>query len=142
MKISIITVCHNAEDSIESTMLSIFEQTCQEIEYIIIDGNSSDSTLEIIEKYRNKVDKLISEPDSGIYNAMNKGIDAATGDYLIFLNAGDRFHSPDALEKVFGYISKHNKDIFFADVNLISKKGSSRVNSFTLSTEGFPPISQ
>lgn len=92
MKISIITVCKNAESAIERTMLSVVTQSCfsKNIEYLIIDGASTDKTLEIIKQYANKYPiKWISEPDSGIYNAMNKGTKLASGDYLLFLNAGD-----------------------------------------------------
>lgn len=92
MKISIITVCKNAENAIERTMLSVVTQSCfaENIEYLIIDGASTDKTVEIIKQYSNKYPiKWISEPDSGIYNAMNKGIKIANGEYLLFLNAGD-----------------------------------------------------
>ena len=92
MKISIITVCKNAENAIERTMLSVMSQNCfkENIEYVVIDGASTDKTDEIIQQYSNKYPiKWISEPDSGIYNAMNKGIKMATGEYLLFLNAGD-----------------------------------------------------
>ena len=92
MKVSIITVCKNAETAIERTMLSVVTQSCfaENIEYLIVDGASTDKTVEIIEQYAGKYPiKWISEPDSGIYNAMNKGIKLATGDYLLFLNAGD-----------------------------------------------------
>ena len=91
-KISIITVCKNAENAIERTMLSVVTQSCfsENIEYLIIDGASTDKTIEIIQQYADKYPiKWISEPDSGIYNAMNKGIKLATGDHLLFLNAGD-----------------------------------------------------
>ena len=92
MKISIITVCKNAENAIERTILSVVTQSCfaENIEYLIIDGASNDKTLDIIKQYADKYPiEWISEPDSGIYNAMNKGIKLATGDYLLFLNAGD-----------------------------------------------------
>lgn len=92
MKISIITVCKNAENAIEGTMLSVVTQNCfnENIEYVIVDGASTDKTVELIQQYANKYPiKWISEPDSGIYNAMNKGIKMASGDYLLFLNAGD-----------------------------------------------------
>ncbi len=100
MKISIITVCKNAGDVIEKTFLSIFNQTYKNIEYVIIDGASNDKTASIIEKYKDQISYFVSEPDSGIYNAMNKGIKAATGDILLFLNAGDSLYD----ENVFSHI--------------------------------------
>lgn len=93
-KISIVTVCFNAVKSIEETMLSVLNQTYPNIEYIIIDGGSTDGTVDLIKKYSNRLAYWVSEPDKGIYDAMNKGIDIATGDYINFLNAGDEFYSP------------------------------------------------
>lgn len=97
---SIITVTYNAESTIEATMRSIKQQTFRPIEHIIIDGASKDNTLYIINKYKDDNTKVISEPDHGLYDAMNKGIRLATGTYLCFLNAGDTFHEQDTLEKM------------------------------------------
>lgn len=93
LKISVVTVCFNAVDVIEKTILSIVNQTYQNIEYIIIDGASTDGTVDIIKKYRNNIAYFISEPDKGIYDAMNKGIKIATGEWINFMNAGDGFHN-------------------------------------------------
>jgi glycosyltransferase involved in cell wall biosynthesis len=110
MKIAIITVCKNAERSIERTILSVVTQTHQNIEYIIVDGASTDNTLEIIKKYEKQVSSryasrftlhYISEPDTGIYNAMNKGIKMATGEWIHILNAGDVYFSKDVLSEIF-----------------------------------------
>ncbi len=98
-KISIITITYNAEKYIERTIKSIVTQTYSNIEYIIIDGKSTDKTLEIANKYSNKITKIISEPDKGLYDAMNKGIANATGDYLWFMNAGDEVFDAQTLEK-------------------------------------------
>ena len=89
MKISVVTVCYNAADTIEKTMLSVLNQTYHDIEYIIIDGGSTDGTVDIIRKYADKIAYWVSEPDKGIYDAMNKGIKVATGDFLFFLGADD-----------------------------------------------------
>ena len=80
MKISVVTVCYNAQDTIQRTIDSVLSQSYQDIEYIIIDGESSDDTLDIVDRYKDKI-KIISEPDNGLYDAMNKGVKLATGDY-------------------------------------------------------------
>lgn len=100
LKISVITVCYNAVDTIEETMLSVLNQTYDNIEYIIIDGGSTDGTVDIIKKYADRLAYWVSEPDRGIYDAMNKGIDAAIGDYINFMNAGDTFNNSEALSEV------------------------------------------
>ena len=100
LKFSIVTVCRNAEGSIEKTIRSVTEQTYSDIEYIIIDAVSTDSTLAIVDKYKSKVARVVSEPDKGIYDAMNKGVSYATGDYVFFLNAGDLLISEYEIEKV------------------------------------------
>ena len=89
LKITFITVCYNAIDTLEKTILSIINQTYPNIEYIIIDGASTDGTVDIIKKYEHKLSYWISEPDKGIYDAMNKGLKRATGDYINFMNADD-----------------------------------------------------
>ena len=96
-KFSIITVTYNAEKVIENTIQSVIVQTYKNIEYIIIDGASTDHTMDIVNKYRERIHQVISEPDKGLYDAMNKGIQRSTGDYVCFLNAGDTFHQDDTL---------------------------------------------
>lgn len=100
-KITVVTVCFNAAETIEKTILSVVGQTYDNIEYLIIDGGSKDDTLEIIKKYENNISKWISEPDKGIYDAMNKAIKMATGEWINFMNAGDCFAADDVLEKIF-----------------------------------------
>jgi len=107
---SIITVTYNAESTIEATMRSVKQQTFRPIEHIIIDGASKDNTLYIINKYKDKNTKVISEPDHGLYDAMNKGIRLATGTYLCFLNAGDTFHEQDTLEKMVNNVGLSDND--------------------------------
>lgn len=125
MKISIITVCLNAKNTIEKTLLSIFNQTFKDIEVIVIDGASKDRTLEIIDKYKDKISHFVSEPDNGIYDAMNKGIKLATGDFICFLNAGDTFYDNNILEKVAQKLIKNPECKFlFGDAEYISEKGS------------------
>ena len=96
-KFSIITVCLNEREAIRDTCESIVTQTNRDFEWIVTDGGSSDGTLEILRQYEDSMDCLISEPDTGIYNAMNKGAVKASGQYLIFMNGGDRFACADAL---------------------------------------------
>lgn len=100
LKISVITVCYNAVDTLEETMLSVLNQTYPNIEYIVIDGGSTDGTVDIIKKYADRLAYWVSEPDKGIYDAMNKGLAAATGDYINFMNAGDRFYSDITIESI------------------------------------------
>lgn len=100
MKISVVTVCYNSVDTIEKTMLSVLNQTYPDVEYIIIDGGSTDGTVDIIKKYSDKLAYWISEPDKGIYDAMNKGISVATGDYINFMNSGDRFYNNKVISKL------------------------------------------
>jgi glycosyltransferase involved in cell wall biosynthesis len=100
MKVSIITVCLNAEASIEKTIQSVISQTFTDIEYIIIDGQSNDNTLEIIDKYRDSISKVISEHDQGIYDAMNKGIGISSGDIIYFLNADDYLYDKNVIKDV------------------------------------------
>lgn len=99
-KFSIITVCRNEEAAIRGTCESIVSQKYQNFEWVVVDGASTDGTLKILNKYRNEIHHFVSEPDAGIYNAMNKGAAMASGDYLIFMNGGDRFASSDVLDAV------------------------------------------
>lgn len=99
--ISVITVVYNAEEFLEDTILSVLNQDYKNIEFLIIDGGSSDSTIDIIEKYIENIDVFISEEDNGIYDAMNKGINLAKGDWINFLNAGDCFYKKEVLKSIF-----------------------------------------
>ena len=105
MKYSIITVNYNNKDGLRKTIESVINQTCRDFEYIIIDGGSTDGSVDVLKEYDKDIDYWVSEPDNGIYNAMNKGIAHAHGDYLNFMNSGDCFYSTDILEKVTKYQS-------------------------------------
>lgn len=105
MKISIISINYNDKIGFEKTIESVVNQTYQDFEFLVIDGNSSDGSTEIIEKYKSKINYWVSEPDSGIYNAMNKGILAAKGEYVIFMNAGDIFYDQNVLLQVIPLLS-------------------------------------
>ncbi len=104
-RISIITVTYNAANCLEATIASILNQSYTNIEYIIIDGGSTDGTLEIIKRYASRLTYWISEPDKGLYDAMNKGIKQATGDYLWFMNAGDTIHTTDTIQQLANTLS-------------------------------------
>lgn len=99
--VSVITVVYNGKEFIEDTIKSVLNQTYPYLEYIIIDGGSTDGTTDIIKKYDEKISLWISEPDKGIYDAMNKAIDKATGKWINFMNAGDYFYSKDSINKIF-----------------------------------------
>ncbi|GHT55716.1 glycosyl transferase [Bacteroidia bacterium] len=100
MTFSIITVTYNAAQWLERTIQSIVNQNYPDIEYIIVDGGSTDGTLDIITNYKLRITKWISEPDKGLYDAMNKGLQLATGDYVWFINAGDRIYSPNTVQEM------------------------------------------
>jgi len=102
VKVSVITVVRNAVDKIESTVKSVLAQDYDNVEYIVVDGCSTDGTLEIIGRYRDRLASFVSEKDNGIYDALNKGIMMATGEWIGIMNAGDVFASDDVLSKVFG----------------------------------------
>ena len=120
--LSIITVVYNSEDLIEKTILSVKSQTYDNIEYIIIDGNSNDHTIDIIKKYNDFIDFWLSEPDKGLYDAMNKGIEKANGDYFWFLNSGDLIFSQNTVEEIFKNFT--NADIYYGETMMIDIKGN------------------
>lgn len=99
MKISIVTINYNNLEGLKATMHSVFEQTYDAIEYIVIDGGSSDGSLALIGQFEKDLTYWVSEPDNGIYDALNKGIDKVTGAYVLFLNSGDSLHSKTVLEE-------------------------------------------
>jgi glycosyltransferase involved in cell wall biosynthesis len=117
--ISIVTVVCNGEKYLEETILSVINQTYDNIEYIIIDGGSTDGTTDIIKKYEDKIDYWVSEKDSGIYDAMNKGIDVASGEWINFMNAEDSFYANDTLEKVFLNASFENIDVIYGNHKVV-----------------------
>lgn len=100
-KISIITVTYNCVDILESTILSVLQQDYKNIEYIIVDGQSTDGTIDLVSTYETQITKFVSEKDSGIYDAMNKGLSLCTGDWVFFLNAGDVFYDSHVLSQTF-----------------------------------------
>ncbi len=120
MKLSVITINKNNAKGLEKTIKSVVNQTFNDFEYIVIDGASTDGSIEIIKKYQDKISHWISEPDKGIYNAMNKGIKLARGEYLLFLNSGDKFYDNNVLENVFKH--QFDQDIVYGNISLDEKK--------------------
>lgn len=122
-KITIITVVYNDEQNISKTIESVINQSYDNIEFVIIDGGSTDSTLEEINKYINKINVFVSENDLGIYDAMNKGIRVSSGEWLLFLNSGDFFHRNNTLNMISDYIKQSGKsDIIYGDCNVLSEE--------------------
>lgn len=123
-KFSVITVTYNAEAVLEDTIQSVISQTYRHVEYIIVDGASKDRTLAIAEKYRTHISRIVSEPDKGLYDAMNKGIGLATGDYLCFLNAGDSFHEDDTLQQMVHSLGNGElPDVLYGETALVDTEG-------------------
>lgn len=124
MKMSIITVVYNNQEYINECIESVLEQTHKDIEYIVIDGASTDATLEIINKYKNRISKIVSEPDNGIYDAMNKGIGLATGDVVGILNSDDFYSTNTVLEKVNNAFETTGAQSCYGDLVYISSDKS------------------
>lgn len=135
MKISIITVSYNSEKTIEATIKSVINQTYPDIEYIIIDGGSTDRTLGIIEKYKDKIAKIISEPDKGIYDAMNKGLKLATGEIIGILNSDDLYYDEKVIETVVKKIEEQNVDCLWGDLVYVNKNNINQIIRFWKSSE-------
>ncbi len=124
-KISFITVVYNSASSLEDTLKSVINQTYANKEIIIIDGGSTDGTINIIKKFKSNIDYWISEPDKGLYDAMNKGLIAATGDYVTFINAGDQYCDINVIDELFE--GQTNADVIYGNINVINhENGNSR----------------
>lgn len=132
-KITVVTVCYNAVKEIERTMQSVLNQTYPNIEYIIIDGASTDGTVDVIKKYADRLAYWVSEPDKGIYDAMNKGIKHATGEWLYFIGAGDVLHENFVFDKAVAHFTMMDT-VYYGDVifNQINKKYWGKFNRIKL----------
>jgi len=122
MKVSVITVCYNSAATLARTLQSVAEQDWLSVEHIIIDGASTDGTLTIIDQYRASISHVISEPDQGIYDAMNKGLDLARGDIVCFLNADDQYASKSVLSHVVNQFQQQELDAVIGDVAFFNPK--------------------
>lgn len=121
MKVSIITIVYNRRDTIAEAIESVLQQTYADIEYIIVDGLSTDGTVEVVQHYAGRIAKFVSETDGGLYDALNKGITMATGDVIGFLHADDTFYSPDVVARVADAFLENNTDSIYADLIYVNR---------------------
>lgn len=126
MKISIITATYNSAATVQDTIESVLSQTYNNIEYIIIDGNSKDNTLDIVKEYGERITKVVSEPDKGIYDAMNKGISMATGDVVGILNSDDFYTSNDIVSKIVSAFKNETIDAVYGDIHFVDPSDLSK----------------
>lgn len=126
MRVSIITVCYNSESTIQDTIKSVLHQDYKDIEYIIIDGQSTDQTLAIVNKYKNKIAHIISEKDNGMYDAINKGIHIATGKIIGILNSDDFYTDKQVISKIVDEIENKKVDSLYADLEYVHFKNISK----------------
>lgn len=127
MKISVITACYNSAATIEDTLRSVCEQDYPDIEYIIVDGESKDDTLAIVEKYRSRITRVESGRDGGIYFALNKGISLATGDVIALLHSDDFYADKSVLRRVAQTFAKENCDSVYGDLHYVDQHDTSRI---------------
>lgn len=128
-KVSIITINYNDANGLEKTIQSVVSQIVKDYEFIVIDGGSTDKSTDVIKKYADKISYWVSEKDNGIYDAQNKGILKATGDYLVFLNSGDRFFNQNALAEFCDFEKSNKKKVVYGKSNVIDVDGTSRIMS-------------
>ena len=134
--VSVITIVYNGGALLEGTIQSVLDQEEAHLEYIIIDGGSKDNTLDIIQRYNERIDYWISEPDKGIYDAMNKGLKAATGDYVWFMNAGDHIHGKQILSSLFAL--HPNADVYYGEANFVNEARTVLGTRSAISTRKLP----
>lgn len=127
MKVSIITATYNSGETIIDTLKSLEQQSYPDIEYIIVDGASKDNTLDVVRQNCTRASKIISEPDKGIYDALNKGIQAATGDIIGFLHSDDLFAYPDAVADMVATLEKNQSQAAYADLAYVSKENTDKM---------------
>lgn len=127
--VTIVTVVFNGASCLEKTIQSVLNQSYHNVEYIVIDGGSADGTVDIIKSHQNRIKYWESNSDSGIYDAMNKGIRIASGEWINFLNAGDVFYSPDVLFNIFNN-KKYTEQILYGDLNVVYKKRAQRLRRY------------
>lgn len=127
MKVSLITISYNAEETIEDTIQSVLNQSYKNIEYIIVDGKSDDNTLNIIDQYKDRITKVVSEKDKGLYDAMNKGISQSTGDVIGMLNADDLLASNDVIQNMVNLFESGNSDAIYGDLVYVDRENTKKI---------------
>lgn len=127
MKVSLITITYNSASTLEDTLQSVKNQTYADIEYIVVDGGSTDGTLDLVAKYGDTVDVLITGPDKGLYDALNKGIQKATGDIIGIIHSDDFYTTPDVIAKVVGLFETRHCEGVYADLYYVQKDDTSKV---------------
>ena len=135
MKISVVTVAFNAQATLPQTIESVLGQTYKDIEHIIVDGGSADGTLDIAERYKNKIAKFISQPDQGIYDAMNKGISLSTGEIVGFLNADDMFYDENVIQRIASSFTDNTLDCIYGNLVYVSCKNINHISRYWESRE-------
>ena len=147
MRVSIITVCFNSESTIADTLRTVSSQSYKEIEHIIVDGGSHDGTIDLVKRHGHRVQKFVTGPDKGIYDAMNKGLALATGDYVAYLNSDDFYCDNTIIQQVVAAIQKTASDVIFGDLSYVQRENpkqrvrywKSRAFQQGSFAEGFPP---
>ncbi len=127
MKVSIITSVFNGKETIEQSINSVLSQTYKNIEYIVIDGGSTDRTQDVIQKYLSQITKIINIPDQGIYYALNKGIEESSGDIIGFLHADDFYTHDKIIQMVVSYMTKYNVDSCYGDLIYVAKNNTKKI---------------
>jgi len=138
VKISIVTVCYNSVETVEDTVRSVLAQTHDEVEHVIVDGGSTDGTLDVLARYREHIDTIISEPDEGIYDAMNKGIRLATGQIIGCLNADDIYADPNVLADVASAVDGEAFEGVYGDLVYVSRDDNHKVLRYWKAGEYLP----
>jgi len=133
MKVSIITIAYNSSETIEDTIKSVVAQDYSNVEYVIIDGGSTDETLSIIDKYKDSISTIVSEPDKGIYDAMNKGVQNATGDIIGILNSDDIYANDSVISDIVKAIG--SRDSVYADLVYVDRENTEKINRYWQSGE-------
>jgi glycosyltransferase involved in cell wall biosynthesis len=140
LKVSIITVSYNSASTIKDTIESVIAQTYENIEYIVVDGNSRDDTMDIVNSYSKVIDNVVSEPDKGIYDAMNKGVQLATGDIVGILNSDDFYETTTVIEDIVEHFNNNKSaDVVFGDVVFVEHKNLKKVVRY-YSSKKFKPF--